>query len=65
MRQRRALGALFSLLAIGFVGVAFAAAYGAGTEIRRWIIVFAAVALAAWLASLAFRALKAPTRRRR
>ena len=58
MSQRRALGALFSLLAIGFVGVAFAAAYGAGTEIRRWIIVLAALALAVWLATLAFRALR-------
>jgi hypothetical protein len=52
------LGALFSVLAIGFVGVAFAAGYGAGTEIRRWIIVLAAVTLAVWLASLAFRALR-------
>jgi 1,4-dihydroxy-2-naphthoate octaprenyltransferase len=58
LSQRRALGALFSLLAIGFVGVAFAAAYGAGTEIRRWIIVLAALALAVWLATLAFRALR-------
>ena len=58
MSQRRALGALFSLLAIGFLGVAFAAAYGAGTEIRRWVIVLAAVALAAWLGTLAFRALR-------
>ena len=52
------MGALFSLLAIGFVGVASAAAYGAGSSLGRWIIVFAAVALALWLASLAFRALR-------
>jgi hypothetical protein len=52
------MGALFSLLAIGFVGVAFAAAYGAGTEVRRWVIVLAAVALAAWLGTMAFRALR-------
>jgi hypothetical protein len=58
LKQRRAMGALFSLLAIGFVGVASAAAYGAGTEIRRWVVVLAALALALWLASLAFRALR-------
>jgi hypothetical protein len=58
LKQRRALGALFSLLAIGFVGVAFAAGYGAGSTVGRWIIVLAAVALAGWLATLAFRALR-------
>jgi hypothetical protein len=58
LKQRRAMGALFSFLAIGFVGVAFAAAYGAGTEIRRWVIVVAAVALAVWLGTMAFRALR-------
>jgi len=52
------MGALFSLLCIGFVGIAFAAGYGAGTEIRRWVIVLAAAALAVWLGSLAFRALR-------
>ena len=63
--RRPAHGALFSVLALGFAGVAFAAAYGAGSEARRWVVVLAAVALAVWLATLAFRALKAPTRRRR
>ena len=58
VKQRRAMGALFSLLAIGFVGVAFAAGYGAGAELRRWIIVLAAAALAVWLATMAFRALR-------
>jgi hypothetical protein len=58
LKQRRAMGALFSFLAIGLVGVAFAAAYGAGTEIRRWVIVVAAVALAVWLGTMAFRALR-------
>ena len=58
LKQRRAMGALFSLLCIGFVGIAFAAGYGAGTEIRRWVIVLAAAALAVWLGSLAFRALR-------
>jgi hypothetical protein len=56
--QRRALGALFSLLAIGFAGVAFAAGYGAGSEVGRWVIVLAAVVLAFWLATMALRALR-------
>ena len=51
--QRRALGALFLLLALGFGGIAFAA----GTA-ERWIIVGAASAIALWMASLAFRGLK-------
>jgi hypothetical protein len=58
MKQRPALGALFSLLAIGFAGVAFAAGYGAGGEAGRWIIALAAAVLAAWLASMAFRAFR-------
>ena len=56
--QRPALGALFSLLAIAFAGVAFAAGNGAGGEVGRWIIAFAAAALAVWLASMAFRAFR-------
>ncbi len=58
MSRRPALGALFSLLALGFAGVAFAAGYGAGSELRRWVVVLAAAALAFWLATLAFRALR-------
>ena len=42
MTQRPALGALFSLLAIAFAGVAFASGNGAGGEVGRWIIAFAA-----------------------
>ena len=56
--RRPALGALFSLLALGFAGVAFAAGYGAGGEVRRWVVVLAAAALALWLSTLAFRALR-------
>ena len=56
--RRPALGALFSFLAIAFAGVAFAAGYGAGGEIRRWVVVFAAAALAVWLATMAVRALR-------
>jgi len=58
MKQRRALGALFAVLAIGFAGVAFAAAYGAGREAAGWTIVLASAALSVWLATMAFRALK-------
>jgi hypothetical protein len=46
------------LLAIAFAGVAFAAGHGAGGEAGRWIIAFAAAALAVWLASMAFRAFR-------
>jgi hypothetical protein len=58
MNQRRALGALFLVLAIGLAGVAFAAAYGAGGEAAGWAIVLASAALAVWLGSMAFRALR-------
>ncbi|MFL6012294.1 MAG: hypothetical protein ACJ74A_07350 [Gaiellaceae bacterium] len=58
MKQRRALGALFALLALGFAGVAFAAAYGAHDEAAGWVVALAAVALAVWLASLSFKALR-------
>jgi hypothetical protein len=58
LKQRRALGALFLILAVGFAGVAFAAAYGAGSEAAGWTIVLASAALSVWLATMAFRALK-------
>jgi len=58
VKQRRALGALFSMLSISFAGVAFAAGYGAGGELGRWVIVLAAAALAVWLATMAVRALR-------
>ncbi len=58
MKQRPALGALFTLLAVGFAGVAYAAAHGAGHQVGRWVVVAAAAALAAWLATLAFRAFR-------
>ena len=56
--QRPALGALFALLAIGLAGVAFAAGYGAGGEVGRWVVALAAGVLAVWLASMAFRAFR-------
>ena len=58
MKQRRALGALFAVLAIGFAGVAFAAAYGAGREAAGWTIVLASASLSVWLGTMAFRGLK-------
>jgi hypothetical protein len=51
--QRRALGALFLLLAIAFAGIAFAA--GAA---REWIIVGAAAAISLWMVGLAVRGLR-------
>jgi len=53
--QRRALGALFAFLALGFAGIAAAAA-SAGA--RSWVVAAAAAAIAVWMASLAFRALR-------
>jgi hypothetical protein len=58
MKQRPALGTLFALLAVAFAGGAFASAYGAGGEVGRWIVAFAAAALAVWLATMAFRTLR-------
>jgi hypothetical protein len=51
--QRRALGALFLLLAFAFAAIAFAA----GTA-EEWIIGGAAGAIALWLATLAVRGLR-------
>src|SRR3982751_4781702 len=58
VRQRRALGALFLLLAVGFAGIAFAAGYGARNVGAGWVIALAALALAVWFGSMAFRALR-------
>jgi formate hydrogenlyase subunit 3/multisubunit Na+/H+ antiporter MnhD subunit len=51
--QRRALGALFLVLALAFAGVALAA----GTA-KEWIIVGASAAIALWLGGLAVRGLR-------
>jgi hypothetical protein len=51
--QRRALGALFAALTLAFGGIAAAAAFAG-----QWVIAAAALALALWLAGLAFRALR-------
>jgi 1,4-dihydroxy-2-naphthoate octaprenyltransferase len=55
--QRRALGALFVLLAFGFAGIA-AAAIASGSGARAWVVGLAAAAIGLWLAGLAFRALR-------
>jgi len=49
---------LFTLLALALAGVAFEAARGAGGAAGRWIVAFAAAALAFWLATMAVRALR-------
>ncbi len=51
--HRRALGALFLLLAVAFAGIAFAAG-----KANQWIIVAAAGAIALWMAGLAARGLR-------
>ena len=57
--QRRALGALFALIAVFFVGIAAAAYEAARDESLLWVIVLAASALALWMGSMAVRALSA------
>ena len=58
MRQKPALGALFTLLAVAFAGVAFEAVRGASGDLGRWVIGVAAAALAVWLATMAVRAFR-------
>jgi Na+-transporting NADH:ubiquinone oxidoreductase subunit NqrE len=57
--QRRALGVLFGLIAIFFVGIAATAFEAARDEAWIWVIVLAAGALALWMVSMAVRALRA------
>jgi Na+-transporting NADH:ubiquinone oxidoreductase subunit NqrE len=57
--QRLALGVLFALIAIFFVGIAATAFEAARDEAWIWVIVLAAGALALWMGSMAFRALRA------
>jgi hypothetical protein len=54
--QRRALGALFLVLAVFFAGIAFTAF--ASEEREVWVVGVAAAGLALWLASLALRGLR-------
>ena len=55
---RRALGALFLVLALAFAGIAAAAGSAATREPSLVVIATAAGALALWLGALAFRALR-------
>lgn len=56
--QRRALGALFALIAIFFVGIAATALEAAQDEPLIFVIVIAAGALALWMGSMAVKALR-------
>jgi len=56
--QKRALGALFGGLAAALIAVAAAAIVGAGANVGRWLIALAALAIAAWLGSLALSAFR-------
>ncbi|MHB8469092.1 MAG: hypothetical protein ACYDCH_04970 [Gaiellaceae bacterium] len=56
--QRHALGLLFATLAAVLAAVAVAALAGAGGDARRWIVAFAALAVASWLATLALSAFR-------
>jgi hypothetical protein len=56
--QRRALGALFLMLALGFAGIAATAATAVPREHGLIAVVAGAAALALWLGSLAFRMLR-------
>jgi uncharacterized membrane protein len=54
--QRRALGALFLLLAAAFAGVSYTAGQAHAGGAGRWVIAVGAGVLAAWLLALALRA---------
>ncbi len=55
-RQKRpALGALFLLLALGFAGIAYAAAVAGDAA---WIVAGVAALLAVWMGEQAYRALR-------
>ena len=51
--QRPALGILFATLAAVFAATAVWAVLSAGSSAKGWVVGLAAVALAAWLGSLA------------
>ena len=56
--QRRALGALFLVLAAIFAGIAVAAVDAALVRGSLWIVALAAAAIALWLGGLAAGALR-------
>jgi hypothetical protein len=58
--QRRALGTLFLVLALMFVGIAFAAGLAAAREgrVELWAIAGAAAAIGLWIGSVGVGALR-------
>ena len=57
---RPALGALFLLLAIGFAGIAAAAAEAVDTQLGLLVVVIAAGVIVLWFLTLAIRNLRKP-----
>jgi hypothetical protein len=57
--QRRALGLLFGVLAVAFAATAIAALLGTGGDAKGWVVAVGALALGAWLGSLAVSAFRA------
>jgi multidrug transporter EmrE-like cation transporter len=57
---RPALGALFLVLAIGFAGIAAAAAKAVDTQVGLVVVVIAAGVIALWFLTLAVRNLRKP-----
>jgi len=57
--QRHALGLLFVALALVFVATGIAALIGAGGGAKGWVVAVGALALGAWLGSLAVSAFRA------
>ena len=53
MSQRRALGLLFLVLALGFGGIGYASA-----DAGRWVIAVPAVALGVWMLTMSLRLLR-------
>ena len=56
--QRRALGALFLVLAFFFAGIAVTAARADAGRAARWVVALTAAVLALWVAGLAVNALR-------
>jgi hypothetical protein len=57
MSQRRALGLLFLAIALGFAGIALAAA-----REGVWVVAAAAAALAVWMGTMSLRLLSKKSR---
>jgi hypothetical protein len=56
--QKRALGALFLLLSLTFLGIGVAAGTAAVDRPSLVVVATAAIAVAIWLGTLAYRALR-------